>query len=150
MEHIEYVYTTGMTESEVDERLRESEAGLLALAKEGVAYAVPVSYHYDGASIYFRLSDDDRSEKLEFVESTERACFVLFGVEKSEASWSIVVTGVLRAFPDTEEEEYDPAVLNDRFGPLRVFGEAIDEIELVLFEMRIEGITGRRTTNYRD
>lgn len=145
MEHIEYVYTIGMTEAEVDDRLRESEAGVLALANDGTAYGVPVSYYYDGTSIHFRLGDDEQSRKLAFVETTDEACFVLFGTEGSDTSWSIVVTGPLRTRSDGEGD--DPAVLNERFSSLRVFDEAIDEMELVTFELRIEGITGRRTTN---
>lgn len=145
MEHIEYVYTVGMTESEVADRLRESEVGVLALAGDGTAYAIPVSYYYDGSSLYFRLGDDEHSRKLEFVETTDEACFVLYGVEKPNESWSIVVTGPLRSLSDAEGSEYDAAAINERFGSLRVFDEPIDEIDLVLFELEITSITGRQT-----
>lgn len=144
MEDIEYVYTSGMTEPEVDDRLRENGAGVLSLARDGTAYAVPVSYYYDGESIFFRLGDDDHSRKLEFAGATDEACFVVYGVDEPDESWSVVVTGTLREVPD-DDVTYDAAEINERFTSVRVFDEAVDELDLVLFELRIAEIAGRRT-----
>lgn len=144
MRDVEYVYTGGMTETEVDDRLRSSETGVLSLADGGRAYAVPVSYHYDDGSIFLRLGDDDHSEKLELVETTEEACFVVYGVDEPDESWSVVVTGTLREVPD-DDEAYDPTEINERFSSLRVFDEAVDELDVVLYELRISEVTGRRT-----
>lgn len=145
MDQIEYVYTAGMTESEVDERLRENETGVLSLAKDGTAYAIPVSYYYDGTAMVLRLGDDEESKKLEFVEATDRASFLLFDASADD-SWSIVVAGTLRELSDAETDDYDAAAVNDRFGSLRVFDESVDELALTLYELRIESVTGRRTT----
>ncbi|SFR63242.1 pyridoxamine 5'-phosphate oxidase family protein [Halogeometricum limi] len=146
MRDIEYVYTLGMDEDEVDERLREEAAGVLSLADGGTAYAVPVSHYYDGESLFFRFGDDDHSEKLAFAESTTEASFVVFGVEDRGVSWSIVATGTLREFPDYEREDYDAAELNDRFGPIRVFDETVEDVEIRLFELQIATLTGRKTS----
>ncbi|SFR69718.1 hypothetical protein SAMN04487947_3669 [Halogeometricum rufum] len=144
MDHIQFVYTFGMEESEVEERLRSEVAGVLSLADDGTAYGVPVHHYYDGESLYFRLGDDDHSKKLSFVETTTEASFVLFGVEEPE-SWSVLVAGTLRRLTGEEREAFDAAEINEDFGPFRVFDEAVDEVELELFEMEISSVTGRQT-----
>lgn len=145
MDHIQFVYTYGMDESEVEDRLRSEVAGVLSLANDGAAYGVPVHHHYDGESLYFRLGDDDHSKKLSFVETTTEASFVLFGVDEPE-SWSVLVTGTLEELSEAEREAFDAATINDQFGPFRVFDEAIEDVELAMFEMKIETVTGRRTS----
>lgn len=139
MKHVDYVYTTGMSEATVEKRLRESEAGVLALARGGSAYAVPVSHHYDEGVIHFRLADDGRSEKLAAAETTAEATFVCYGTEEGE-TWSIVASGPLR-----RTGVVAPETSNEWFGPLHVFDEAIEDIVLVGFDLQIERLTGRRT-----
>lgn len=145
MDQIEYVYTFGMSDEEVDERLRSESAGVLSLADDGVAYGIPVSHHYDGDSLLFRLSNDRDSKKLDIAETTTEASFVLFDTDGSDVSWSVVATGSLRRLSEDEREAYDAAELNERFGPLRVFDENIDDIDIVLYEMEIASLLGRRT-----
>ncbi|MDS0300861.1 pyridoxamine 5'-phosphate oxidase family protein [Halogeometricum sp. S1BR25-6] len=146
MDRIEYVYTFGMSDDEVDERLRSESAGVLSLADDGAAYGIPVSHYYDGDSLLFRLSDDDDdSRKLDVAEATTEASFVLFDADGPDLSWSVVVTGSLRRLSEEEQAAYDATELNERFGPLRVFDENVDEIDLVLYEMEISSLLGRRT-----
>lgn len=147
MEDIEFVYTIGMTDAELGEYLRESRAGVLSLADDGRAYGVPVSHYVDGSSLFFRLSEDDDSRKLEFVEATEEASFCCFGVEAPGESWSVLASGRLRELSDDEREAFDPATLNRAFGELRVFDEATQDLELRLFELDVERLTGRRTVD---
>ncbi|MDS0295579.1 pyridoxamine 5'-phosphate oxidase family protein [Halogeometricum luteum] len=145
MDSIEYVYTFGMSDEEVDERLRSESAGVLSLADDGVAYGVPVCHYYDGDSLLFRLSDDEDSRKLDVAEATTEASFVLFDAAGRDVSWSVVATGSLRRLSEEERAAYDATELNERFGPLRVFDENVDEIDLVLYEMEITTLLGRRT-----
>lgn len=109
------------------------------------AYAIPVSFVSDGAVIRFRLGDDGDSRKLAFAEATDEACFVVHGVEGDRDSWSVVATGPLRRRSEDEWEATDPAAIDEAFPPLRVFDEAIEETELVGYELQIESVTGRRT-----
>lgn len=139
VEHVEYVYTVGMSEDEVTAALRESQAGVLALARDGSAYAVPVSHHYEDGVLQFRLADDDDSQKLAAADATEEASFVCYGVDGDE-SWSVVASGALRRTGAVDAE-----TSNERFGPLRIFDEAIEDVELVAYEMDVERIAGRRT-----
>lgn len=140
MEHVEYVYTFGMDESAVRTRLTESEAGVLSLAREGAAYAVPVSHHYGDGRLLIRLVDDGDSKKMSYLDSTEEACFLLYDVAAPGESWSIVVLGPLELAEDLSEAE-----INDRFGPVRVFDESIDDLAVSVYELKMESLTARQT-----
>jgi nitroimidazol reductase NimA-like FMN-containing flavoprotein (pyridoxamine 5'-phosphate oxidase superfamily) len=147
MDHIQYRYTAGMTDSEVDRRLEEGRAGVLSLARGDEAYAVPVSYHWDDRTVFFRLgTEDDDSRKLDFIDATETASFLVYDLE-GEDSWSVLATGPLRAIPDPAAAGYDAATMNDRFAPLRMFDETIPDVELVLYAMDVRELTGRRTVD---
>ncbi len=140
MEHVEYVYTFGMDETELERKLEESDTGVLSLARDGDAYALPVSFHYDGERILLRFGVEEGSEKVSFVETTDTASFVVYEAT-GEESWSILAQGSLVPAPDTLNE----AEINERFVPLRVFDESLGDVEPELYELRIESVTGRKT-----
>ena len=141
MKHVDYVYTVGMTESDLERRLDAAETGVLSLADGGRAYAVPVHCQYEAGTVLVRLTDDDTSEKLAFLETTTEACFVCYQATNGE-SWSIVVRGPVEAVSD---EEYDAAIINERFGPARLFDEDVAETDVAVYALRAASITGRRT-----
>lgn len=142
MRHVQYVYTFGMDEAAVERRLREEPAGVLALADGGAAYAVPVSHRYEEGSLYLRLSDDGDAEKMAFVAATTEACFTLYGVEDGD-SWSVVARGELRAV----DEDPEAARINEWFDDFRVFDEAVEDVDVAVYELRIRELTGRQTGN---
>ncbi|WP_245550154.1 hypothetical protein [Halopiger xanaduensis] len=51
MDRVEYVYTIGITDEEVEDRLERVDSGVLVLAADGDAYAVPAAHHYDADSL---------------------------------------------------------------------------------------------------
>lgn len=141
MEHAEYVYTSGLSESDVDEYLRAGEHGVLGLADGNDAYTVPLSYHYDGERLLLRVSEhDDDSEKGRFIEATETATFVCYEASTKE-SWSVHVRGPLREWRADVDEE----TLNEWFPPFRLFDEAVENVGLSLYELEMESVTGRKT-----
>jgi nitroimidazol reductase NimA-like FMN-containing flavoprotein (pyridoxamine 5'-phosphate oxidase superfamily) len=145
MEHVEFTYTAGMDEETVKARLEDAETGVLALADGSDAYAVPLAFFYDGGdSILLRLGRFTGSEKMAYVEATGRVCFVVYDYRAPRDSWSVLVTGELHAVP-TEDERFDDAEINRRFPDLRVFDEDVAELEIELYELRIETMTGRET-----
>lgn len=150
MEHIEYAYTRGMDDDEIEERLHTSGTGVLSLSKKSDAYAIPLAHYYDGEGLYFRLGSTEGSRKLEFLETTETACYVLYGADPTDDpqgldSWSIIVIGQLADISETEYERFDTAEINRHFSPIRVFDEAIEDIEISIVELDIDTITGRTT-----
>jgi nitroimidazol reductase NimA-like FMN-containing flavoprotein (pyridoxamine 5'-phosphate oxidase superfamily) len=141
MEHVEYVYTSGMNESEVDAHLRAGEHGVLGLADDNDSYAIPLSYHYDGDQFLLRVSEhDDDSEKRQFIETTETATFVCYEASTNE-SWSILVRGHLREWVGDVEEE----TINEWFQPFRLFDETIEDVEFSLYSLRMETVIGRKS-----
>ena len=143
MEHVEYVYTSGMTESDVDARLRTGEHGVLGLADGDDAYAVPLSYHYDGDRILLRVSaHEGDGEKGRFVETTDTATFVCYE-SSTEESWSVHARGPIRKY----ERDVDEATLNEWFQPFRLFDEAVEAVEFTLYELRPETVIGRATAD---
>ncbi|OYR56793.1 pyridoxamine 5'-phosphate oxidase family protein [Halorubrum halodurans] len=141
MDHVEYVYTVGLSESDVDDRLRAAEHGVLGLADGDDAYAVPLSYHYDGDRVLLRVSDHaDESEKGRFLETTERATFVCYDASTTE-SWSVHVRGPIREW----DGDVDEATLNEWFPPFRLFDETVGNVEFTLYELEMETVVGRRT-----
>jgi len=142
MDHVEYVYTVGMDAAAVADYLRAGSHGVLALADGDDAYAVPLSYHYDGDRLLLRVSThDDDSEKRHYLDTTETATFVTFAADADE-SWSIHVRG-----PVTEwSGSVDEATLNEWFPPFRLFDEAVEDVAFTLYELGMESVVGRRTT----
>lgn len=140
MDQGEFVYTFGMETAEMNERLRAGRVGVLSLASGGDSYAVPVAYHYDGARLYLRLGEHDDSEKMAYLGSTARATFLLHEFADPSSSWSIVVRGRLHRLAD---DAFSEAEINERFAPIRVFGEDIGDLEQAIYEIEIEEATGR-------
>jgi nitroimidazol reductase NimA-like FMN-containing flavoprotein (pyridoxamine 5'-phosphate oxidase superfamily) len=141
MKHVDYVYTVGMTDTELDEFLRLGEHGVLGLADGDDAYAVPLSYHYDGTRLLLRVSDhDDDSEKRQFLEATETATFIVYGASTAD-SWSIQVRGPIGEF----ESDVEEATLREWFPPFRLFDEAVEAVDFSLFELEMESVVGRQT-----
>jgi hypothetical protein len=196
MENVEYVYTGGMTEREVSERLREETTGVLALADEGRAYALPVGFAWDeaGGRLLFRLGDDGRARKIGVAATTTEATFLLYDAPSPTESWSVVVTGPIAelspadvaelptARPEADADDggdgdgrsdaddggdgdgrsdaddggkgdagdgsgrdVDESWINERFGPLRLFDEEVDDVDVRLYALSMEEVIGRRT-----
>lgn len=141
MEHAAYVYTGGLSQEAVEERLRSGDHGVLGLADGDDAYAVPLSYHYDGDAFLLRVSDHDgHSEKRGFIEATETATFVCYGATDSE-SWSVQIRGPLREWQGDADEER----INEWFPAFRLFDEAIENVGFTLYELQMEAVVGRET-----
>jgi len=150
MDNIEYAYTLGMDDTEVEERLETTGTGVLALSNGDDSYAIPLAHYYDGERLYFRLGVTEGSRKQQFLETTDTASYVIYGTEDTDDprgidSWSVLVTGHLTELPKSEHEQFDTAEINRAFSPIRVFDEEIDEMDIVVVELEIDSVTGRRT-----
>lgn len=141
MDHVEYVYTTGMDASDIDAYLRTGDHGVLALADGDDAYAIPLSYHYDGDTLLLRVSEhDDESQKGHFLKTTRTATFVCY--ESSvNASWSVQIRGPVKQW----DGDVDEASLNERFQPFRLFDEAVESVDFALYELVMQSVVGRKT-----
>lgn len=147
MDPTNFVYTVGMTDSEVTDVLERRTSGVLSFAVDDDAYAIPISYHYADGSVYFRFGNDrDEAGKVAAAETTGDACFVLYE-EDDEDSWSVILSGPLRRVDDPAARGFDETTMRERFGPIRVFDEAVEEIRVELYELDARRTVGRRTTD---
>ncbi|AUX08868.1 FMN-binding domain protein [Halalkaliarchaeum desulfuricum] len=145
MENVNYVYTAGMDEEDVEYHLRSGEHGVLGLADGDDAYAIPLSYHYDGDRFLLRVGesgvdDSEEGEKMRFLETTDTATFVCYDAS-SEESWSILVRGSLHEW----QTELDDATINEWFQPFRLFAEVVEDIQFTIYELRMVEVVGRMT-----
>jgi nitroimidazol reductase NimA-like FMN-containing flavoprotein (pyridoxamine 5'-phosphate oxidase superfamily) len=145
---IAFAYTEGMPDDAVRDRLGASERGVLALADGDDAYAVPVFHHYEDGSLYFRLGETTESEKSAYLDATETATYVVTETESTPdaeawTGWSVVARGPIAAVPENDSA-YETVEINERYAPIRVFGEPTDEMDVTLYELEIEELTGRR------
>jgi len=102
-----------MSAGEIDEFLYEQGHGTLALADGGEAYAIPISFGYDGEVLYLSLLEfGEESEKVAFTETTEQACLTTYQATTRFDWQSVVVRGSMREVPDDEIESMDE-VLDD-------------------------------------
>lgn len=145
LDRIGYVYTFGMDEAELIEALEATDTGVLALASEGSAYAVPVGCYYEDGALYVRLTDDGASRKLSYLETTTEACLLLYAVEPPDDSWSVVALGPVRELTSEDREAFDETTMIERFGKPRIFDEDLDALEWSVYELEVEEITGRKT-----
>lgn len=150
MEHVDYAFTTGMSDDDIEQRLESTQTGVLALCADGEGRAIPLAHYYDGAHLYFRLGKTEGSEKWTALDQTETATYVVYDTEPTDdpdelESWSVHITGSLREL--SEADRFDTAEINRRFAPIRVFDEPIDAIDIAIVELAIETMTGRTTTD---
>lgn len=98
---------TPMSERDIDTLLEEAGYGILSLADDGDAYAIPVSVGYDGEDIYLALLEmDPPHRKSEFAAATDSACLNVSDIH-SRFDWqNIVVSGPLRPV-DAESAAFD-------------------------------------------
>lgn len=138
-----------MSEDELDRFLHEQGHGTLSLADGGEAYAVPISFGYDGDAIYLSLIEfGDASTKLDFIEHTERACLVTYNVQTRHVWKSALVRGTL---DPVAEDEFDRVerILEDNawfpsiYPPIR----PVTGIHRMVLE--VEEATGRKGEGYQ-
>jgi len=146
---VSFTYTEGMDRETVERRLREAGTGVLALADAADAYAVPVAYHYEDGTVFFRLGETADSTKVDYLDTTETATLVVYAADPTEEareldSWSILVRGRLREVAD-DDPHYDAARINEEFAPIRVFDEDLEDLELTLYALEPESVVGRET-----
>ncbi|MFW6152731.1 MAG: pyridoxamine 5'-phosphate oxidase family protein [Halobacteriota archaeon] len=138
-----------MSDDELERFLHEQGHGTLSLARDGEAYAVPISFGFDGERVFFSLIEfGDASRKLDFVEHTDRACLVTYDVQTRHVWKSALVLGSL-ASVDEDEHDHIAQVLEDNawfpniYPPIRPI-TGIHRMALTPVE-----VTGRKGEGYQ-
>ena len=97
-----------MTREEIDEFLYEQGHGTLSLSDGGEVYGVPISFGYDGETLYMSLLEfGDRSEKMALLETTETASLTTYAVTTRFDWKSVIVRGDVTEVPERDHEHMD-------------------------------------------
>jgi len=136
----------GMTDAEIDDFLREQGTGILALADENRAYAVPISFGYEtGRAVFAYWQFGTDSDKIAYTETTERACLAVYEI-KSQFDWrSVLAFGSLRELTPKEWTEVGELMDDNAWSPdLSSVGKR--RLSIVGYELEIEEVTGLHRT----
>ncbi|MDS0281891.1 pyridoxamine 5'-phosphate oxidase family protein [Haloarcula onubensis] len=145
---VRFAYTRAMSQAEIESRLRDVGHGVLSLADGDDSYAIPLYHHYEDGTFFFRLGETPDNSKGDYIETTETATYVVFEAEETaeaaqERGWSVIARGPIERVPRSHPV-YDVQYVNEQFAPIRIFDEAHDEVELTLYELQPEVLSGRQ------
>ena len=132
-----------MSDTDKDETLREHGTGVLALAREGEAYAVPVSFGYDGDHCHFVfVGYHDPSTKATFAETTERATLTVYA-EDGRSDWhSVLVRGPVEKLASEAEWAAAREAIDDNGWYPSLFREADPRGSVDLWALEATAVTG--------
>lgn len=138
-----------MSRQEIDKFLTVQGHGVLSLANQGDAYAVPISFGYDGESrlyfVYLRLGAE--SKKTSFSEQTNQASFLAYDVQ-SKFKWkSVLVSGPLEQVSEAEWETLLTTIDDNAWFP-SLFSQAEPRQDILGWKLQIEEITGKKGEDY--
>lgn len=137
-----------MSEREVEQVLKTAKYGVLSLAVADEAYAVPMSFGYDGEGLYFVFRRPATgSRKLEFVEGTGRATFVVADVATKHDWASVLVEGPIGPVDDGEWPALLDALDEGAWFP-SVFSETDPREDFLGYYLVAERATGRKGADY--
>lgn len=77
-----------LTRAQIEEVLRAGTIGRLGVTADGRTYVVPITYVYDGTSIYGHTTV---GEKVRMMRKTSNVCFEVEDI-KDMANWRTVIT----------------------------------------------------------
>ena len=131
-----------MDEAALEAALREHGTGVLSLARDGEAYAVPVSFGYDGDRCYFVfIGYHEPSTKAEFAEATERATLTMYEVGGRDDWHSVNVRGRLSRLGEDDWPAAREAIGDNAWHP-GLFRRADPRGRIELWALEAEEVTG--------
>jgi uncharacterized protein len=144
-----------MAENDIREILTRNNLGRLGCSHANQPYVVPMSYVYEGDTIYGFATD---GQKNQWMRENPKVCFEVDEIGDRLHWASIVVTGLYREIPDKPENAKERAraqeVLRSRslwwhpafaFRRLKTAGPAV----VILYVIKIEAMSGYRTVEDR-
>ncbi len=128
--------------------LQTARHGVLSLAVDDEAYAVPMSFGYDGEGLYFIFRRPATgSRKLEFIRETDRAAFVVSSMATKHDWASVVVEGPVVPVDDDGWSALLDAFGEDVWFP-SIFSETDPREDFVGYYLVAERATGRKGADY--
>lgn len=136
-----------MTRAEAESMLRTHGHGTLSLADGGEAYAVPMSYGYDGDCYFVFRQPGEQSRKLTAIQATDRAALLVTDI-RSKHDWaSVLAEGPVEEVPDAEWDSLRAALEGNAWFP-SLFSETDPMQRFRGYRLVPERVTGRRGADY--
>jgi nitroimidazol reductase NimA-like FMN-containing flavoprotein (pyridoxamine 5'-phosphate oxidase superfamily) len=139
---------------EIDEIIRGSHVCRLAMAMDNMPYIVPVSFGYDGESIYLHTAREGK--KISYFKNNNNICFEfernvkLFGDPDTACKWtfsyeSVIGFGKIYELESLEQREIGlNKIMSQYSGKEWVFGE--DKLKNIrVWKIEITSMTGKRS-----
>lgn len=134
----------------IDEVLSINGLGTLSLVDGDQPYGIPISFGYDERhpTLVMHWGTGYGGRKSEIIQSNPRASVSVYEHEPDPPrTWrSVIVSGQLRRVPDEQTERaYQALGANAEFAPdFGVWGVPLEDVDLVLMQLEIEQLSGRR------
>ncbi len=117
----------------------------------GIPYVVPVSYAFDGKSLYFHSRD---GRKIEAMRKNPKVCFEIDSIDHLDSWRSVLVFGDFEELTAPKDKERAMKLLSDKLDPLLVTSivrqpKATDpgivekKLNAIYFRITIQEKTGR-------
>jgi nitroimidazol reductase NimA-like FMN-containing flavoprotein (pyridoxamine 5'-phosphate oxidase superfamily) len=145
-----------LSREQIDEVLTRNGVGVLSMVDGEQPYGIPMSFGYDGESLTFAMQFGTGygGRKTKAVKSNNNVSLTVYEtVERANpdvpVKWrSVIITGELTEVEEADRDEAFAALAaNADFAPdLTVWGVPFDEVELALYTLDPEEITGRGFT----
>lgn len=134
-----------MNDDEIRSFLSNQRMGVIGLPTGEVPYMLPMSFGFDGDSnLYFTFIGGPDSRKLELMEQTERARFLVYSVETMFTWESAMLVGTVEQIAEDEWEELQD-VINVAWRP-EVFQSASEDTDIAVYRFHIEELDGIKHT----
>jgi nitroimidazol reductase NimA-like FMN-containing flavoprotein (pyridoxamine 5'-phosphate oxidase superfamily) len=134
-----------MDSAAIDDLLVSKGYGILSLCRDGEPYSIPISFGYDGESVYFGLLEDrPEPTKLAYTRDGATARLLVTDI-RGRFDWqSVAVTGPVRALdPDDESEwQYFLETLVDNGWFMQSFEQSDAISGLRGWELEVEEVRG--------
>ena len=133
-----------MTDAEVDAFLTQQGTGVLALADDSSAYALPISFGYEtGRAVFAYWQFGPESTKAAYTEATEQACLTVYDVVSKREWRSAIARGPLRELTADEWGDLGGLIDDNAWSP-DFRGVRDRQLSVVGYELRIDEATGFR------
>ena len=139
---------TPMCRNDIDRLLRSQGYGILSLCDDGTPYSIPISFGYDGESIYLPfLSEGPQSTKMAILTEGTVARLLVTAIS-GRFNWrSISITGPVRAVdPGGSEWEQFIKTVDDNAWFMRGFERADSIDSFQGWRLDPESVTGLERT----
>jgi hypothetical protein len=140
-----------LSDAAVDSLLEDVGYGVLATARGGTPYPVPLSFGFDGTDrLYFLFAGDaDEGRKLTYAEEADRAALLAY--EVTDGGWrSALVEGPLRRARAKEEWDRARSAFADNAWRPELFTEVDEAADPRVWVLTAEERGGRAVGAFAD